>query len=85
MFRTSEVELFPFTGQLVPVVRVRKGEVAEAHTLADKLELVSAAQEGDVYLAPWPGQWRTCVYIIDDVDATREALSIALAKAIARG
>ena len=43
--------------------------------MADKRELVRALGPGDGLLAAWTGNYRTDVFLVNDLESVREALS----------
>jgi hypothetical protein len=43
--------------------------------VADKRELVRALGPGDGLLAAWTGNYRTDVFLVNDLESVREALS----------
>ena len=52
---------------------VRMGRMCTYHKSTLR-KLLSRATEKDVVLAAWPGQWRQDVFLVDDLQAARDAL-----------
>ncbi len=73
--RASEVSHFPYRSQKVPFILVKDGVTLWENTITGKRRLLAEA-DGLTLLAPWPGEWRTDVFVVDDVDkAELELLS----------
>ena len=75
-FRQASVaEYFPYRAKTVPFIMITKHGTAEtAQHPKDKLCMVLAKEEGDVILAVWPGQWRSDVFEIDDLELAKKEL-----------
>src|ERR1700694_868377 len=74
--RTSALgEVFPWRAQDVTFVCVTAdGLVTQAQTIGEKRAILEAADDGDLLLAAWPGQWRQDIFVVDDRDAALEGL-----------
>ncbi len=53
------------------------GLVTQAQTIGDKRAMLEAADDGDLLLAAWPGQWRQDIFVIDDRSAGLSGLETA--------
>lgn len=74
---TSAADSFPWLARLVTLVRVAAdGTVTQAKTDAEKRRLLGQADERDLVLAAWPGEWSQDVFVVDDLSAARLALGL---------
>lgn len=68
-------EGFPWRAQDVTFVCVTAdGLVTQAQTIGEKRAMLGAADNGDLLLAAWPGQWRQDIFVVDDRGAALEGL-----------
>jgi hypothetical protein len=75
--RTSAAESFPWLARLVTLVRVgRDGVASQAKTDAEKRAMLGGADDGDLLLAAWPGEWSQDVFVVDDLMAARLAVGL---------
>lgn len=79
---TSSAESFPWLAGLVTLVRVTAdGAVTQAKSDAEKRVMLGAADDRDLLLAAWPGQWSQDIFVVDDLKAARLALGLPRRKA----
>lgn len=76
MRSAKEQEFFPYTGSTMCYIEVGKdGEVSQLHhkNKSDRPGVLAAYQRaisGDcVIYAVWPGNWRSDLFLIDDLEA----------------
>ncbi|MGP4019131.1 hypothetical protein [Saccharopolyspora sp. 5N708] len=50
--------------------------MAQAKTDAEKRAMLGGADDGDLLLVAWPGEWSQDVFVVDDVSAARVALGL---------
>jgi hypothetical protein len=80
---TSSNEPFPWLVRLVTLVRITAdGVVTQAKSDAEKRAMLGTADERDLLLAAWPGEWSQDVFVVDDLKAARLALGLPRNKAI---
>jgi hypothetical protein len=79
---TSSAESFPWLARLVTLVRVAAdGMVTQAKSDAEKRAMLGTAEDGDLLLAAWPGEWSQDIFVVDDLKAARLALGLPRTKA----
>jgi hypothetical protein len=79
---TSEVPLFPWLVKLVTLVRVTPdGVVTQAKSDAEKCTMLGEADEQDLVLAAWPGEWSQDVFVVDDLNGARASVGLPRHKA----
>ena len=73
MRRSKETEGFPYGSNRICYIELfATGEIKQLATYHDKIEGYVHAQSGISKLfAVWPGQWRSDLFIIDDLEAFR--------------
>lgn len=79
MRSAKEQDYFPYAAKTVCYILVTSsGEIQQVHHTKDELaEAYAEANEGRAKLyAVWPGQWRSDLFIIDDLNAFADALGI---------
>jgi len=60
---------------LVTLVRVAAdGVVTQAKSDAEKRAMLGAADDRDLLLAAWPGEWSQDIFVVDDLKSARLAL-----------
>jgi hypothetical protein len=65
---TSAVSSFPWLLRLVTLVRVTPdGVITQAKSDAEKRTMLGEADEQDLVLAAWPGEWSQDVFVVDDL------------------
>ena len=64
--RVSDEQKVPITADTTPLILVRKdGTIICANSMRDKERLVfDPENEGGAFLAPWPGKFRTDVFLM---------------------
>src|SRR5580698_3326753 len=79
---TSAVQSFPWLVKLVTLVRVTpEGVVTQAKSDAEKRSLLGEADEQDLVLAAWPGEWSQDVFVVDDLKGARVSVGLPRHKA----
>ena len=79
---TSAVPSFPWLVRLVTLLRVRPdGVIIQAKSDAEKRTLLGEADEQDLVLAAWPGEWSQDVFVVDDLKAARVSVGLPRHKA----
>ncbi len=79
---TSLAASLPWLARLVTLVRVTaNGVVTQAKSDAEKRAMLSAADDRDLLLAAWPGEWSQDIFVVDDLQAARLALGLPRKKA----
>jgi hypothetical protein len=74
--RQASENPLPFRHREVTLVRLgADGCIEQAYAVADKQELLRDLGPDDGLLAAWTGQYRTDVFLVDDVASVREDLS----------
>jgi hypothetical protein len=74
---TSAVESFPWLVKLVTLVRVTpNGVVTQAKSDAEKRAMLGEAEEQDLVLAAWPGEWSQDVFVVDDLKRARVSVGL---------
>lgn len=74
---TSAVESFPWLARLVTLVRVTPNGVAtQAKSDAEKRAMLGEADEEDLVLAAWPGEWSQDVFVVDDLKGARASVGL---------
>lgn len=71
MRSAKETEYFPYKSKLLCYIEVfPNGEVKQLKSITEKREAFYNARgkRSNVY-AVWPGEWRSDLFIIDDLDA----------------
>ena len=79
MRSAKEVEHFPYTMKTICYIEVdNSGGVSQiGHNKTDMLTAYEKAMQGDTALyAVWPGQWRSDLFIIDDLNALAKAFEL---------
>lgn len=79
MRSAKEQEYFPYDSKLVCYVLVSKsGTVSQVqHSRSELTAAYMAVSEGKAVLyAVWPGQWRSDLFVIDDLNAFADAVGI---------
>jgi len=78
----SSAGSFPWLARLVTLIRVTAdGVVTQAKSDAEKRAMVGGADDRDLLLAAWPGDWSQDVFVVDDLKAARLALGLPRRKA----
>lgn len=73
----SAVQSFPWLVKLVTLVRVTPdGVVTQAKSDAEKRAMLGEADEQDLVLAAWPGEWSQDVFIVDDLKGARASVGL---------
>jgi hypothetical protein len=79
---TSAVPSFPWLVKLVTLVRVTPdGVVTQAKSDAEKRTMLGEADEQDLMLAAWPGEWSQDVFVVDDLKGARVSVGLPRHKA----
>jgi hypothetical protein len=74
---TSAVESFPWLVKLVTLVRVTpNGVVTQAKSDGEKRAMLGQADEQDLVLAAWPGEWSQDVFVVDDLKGARVSVGL---------
>src|SRR5580658_5074021 len=74
---TSAVSSFPWLLRLVTLVRVTPdGVVTQAKSDAEKRTMLGEADEQDLVLAAWPGEWSQDVFVVDDLKSARVSVGL---------
>ena len=74
---TSAVQSFPWLVKLVTLVRVTPdGVVKQAKSDAEKRSMLGEADEDDLVLAAWPGDWSQDVFVVDDLKGARVSVGL---------
>lgn len=74
---TSAVQSFPWLAKLVTLVRVTPdGVVSQAKSDAEKRAMLGEADEQDLVLAAWPGEWSQDVFVVDDLKGARASVGL---------
>jgi hypothetical protein len=74
---TSAVESFPWLVKLVTLVRITpNGVVTQAKSDAEKRAMLGEAEEQDLVLAAWPGEWSQDVFVVDDLKRARVSVGL---------
>lgn len=79
MRRTNEVECFPYDAKTTCIISVDgKGNVKQvSHNRAEATAAYKSALAGDCKLyAVWPGQYRSDLFVVDDLNAFADAFGI---------
>lgn len=75
--RRASEEPFPYDGQKVCYIVITETALGQARYMEEKREAVRLAREGKaIVLAAWPGQWRTDLFLVDDIEKLAEALGM---------
>jgi hypothetical protein len=78
----STVSSFPWLVNLVTLVRVTPdGVVTQAKSDAEKRAMLGEADEQDLVLAAWPGEWSQDVFVVDDLKGARVSVGLPRHKA----
>jgi hypothetical protein len=78
----SSAESFPWLARLVTLIRITAdGVVTQAKSDGEKRALLGGADDRDLLLAAWPGEWSQDVFVVDDLKAARLALGLPRTKA----
>lgn len=78
MRMASETGCFPYKSDLVCFMEVEPdGGIMQLHTKAEKRNACMKAMDGwcRIY-AVWPGQWRSDLFLVDDLAAFGEAYGL---------
>jgi len=79
---TSGTPSFPWLVKLVTLVRVTPdGVVTQAKSDAEKRTMLGEADEQDLVLAAWPGEWSQDVFVVDDLKGARVSVGLPRHKA----
>ena len=79
---TSAVSSFPWLLRLVTLVRVTPdGVITQAKSDAEKRTMLGEADEQDLVLAAWPGEWSQDVFVVDDLKGARVSVGLPRQKA----
>jgi hypothetical protein len=74
---TSAVSSFPWLDKLVTLVRITlDGVVTQAKSDAEKRAVLGEADEQDLVLAAWPGEWSQDVFVVDDLKGARVSVGL---------
>ncbi|WP_199746699.1 MULTISPECIES: hypothetical protein [unclassified Amycolatopsis] len=74
---TSSAESLPWLARTVTLLRVgADGVVTQAKTDADKRAMLGAAEDRDLLVVAWPGEWSQDLFVVDDLAAARLALGL---------
>jgi hypothetical protein len=78
----SSAGSFPWLARLVTLIQVTAdGVVTQAKGDAEKRTMLGGADDRDLLLAAWPGEWSQDVFVVDDLKAARLALGLPRRKA----
>jgi hypothetical protein len=81
---TSVAESFPWLDRCVTLVRVTPdGVVMQAKSDGEKRAMLGNADDDDLLLAAWPGEWSQDVFVVDDLKGARASLGLPRYKAVA--
>ena len=81
--RASEVAAFPWLIKLVTLVRITSdGVVTQAKSDAEKRNMLGEADEHDLLLAAWPGEWSQDVFVVDDLKSARVSVGLTRHKGV---
>jgi len=81
---TSAAEPFPWLDRRVTLVRVTPGgAVTQAKSDGEKRAMLGNADDDDLLLAAWPGEWSQDVFVVDDLKGARASLGLPRHKAVA--
>ena len=81
---TSAAESFPWLDRRVTLVRVTPdGVVVQAKSDGEKRAMLGDADDDDLLLAAWPGEWSQDVFVVDDLKGARASLGLPRYKAVA--
>lgn len=79
---TNAVSSFPWLLRLVTLVRVTAdGVITQAKSDAEKRTMLGEADEQDLVLAAWPGEWSQDVFVVDDLKGARVSVGLPRQKA----
>jgi len=79
---TSTVQSFPWLAQLVTLVCVTPdGVVTQAKSDTEKRTMLGVADDQDLVLAAWPGEWSQDVFVVDDLKGARVSVGLPRHKA----
>ncbi|MGH3403958.1 MAG: hypothetical protein ACRDRJ_15875 [Streptosporangiaceae bacterium] len=79
--KTSAVAEFPWHG--ITLIYISNGAVRQATSLTEKRALLAAAEaEGGTLLAPWPGEYSTDVFAVDNLAEAIHLMGMSAAKAM---
>ncbi len=77
------MDSFPWLTRLVTLVRVtQSGQVTQAKTDGEKRAMLGQADDSDLLLAAWPGEWSQDVFFVDDLKAARLAVGLPRNKVV---
>ena len=79
MRKATEADYFPYDSKLVCYIELTKdGKMEQVQNyVAEKREVYSRVKSGKSKLyAVWPGQWRSDLFEIDDIDAYGKAYKV---------
>lgn len=80
MRSAKKQDFFPYSAKTICYILVMQdGTVQQVqHTVGGLTDAYAAAREGKAMLyAVWPGQWRSDLFVIDDLEAFASAIGIA--------
>ena len=81
---TSAAESFPWLDRRVTLIRVTPGgAVTQAKSDGEKRAMLGNADDDDLLLAAWPGEWSQDVFVVDDLKGARASLGLPRHKAVA--
>ncbi len=74
---TSSAESLPWLAGTVTLLRIgADGLVTQAKTDAAKRAMLGAAEETDLLIVAWPGEWSQDLFVVDDLPAARLAVGL---------
>ncbi|MEU4245848.1 hypothetical protein AB0F15_00365 [Amycolatopsis sp. NPDC026612] len=74
---TSSAESLPWLAGTVTLLRIgADGLVTQAKTDAAKRAMLGAAEESDLLIVAWPGEWSQDLVVVDDLPAARLAVGL---------
>jgi len=74
--KTSDNPSIPWESKLCPFIRITQaGEVRQAKTIQQKIDLFAGLGEGDLLLIAWPGKWSQDVFVVDDWNRATDVLA----------
>lgn len=77
--KASDASSFPYTWKTAPFIYVSTdGRINTAQSPADKMSMLQEKEPNDIILSVWPGDWRSDVFEIDDIDLAIKALRPAV-------
>lgn len=83
MRKCSEVDSFPYTAKYCCLIEVRKNNIVEQITHYRKMDLddvknayLRAANNESVLYYVWPGNYRSDMFVVDDLDQFSKAFEI---------